>query len=121
MAPDPAGKMRKVGGDVRAEDGRALGRLGEGGWDPLVREGRGAGRFGDELVEAAASAVRAWGPPVGWVTAIPSHRSGALVPDFASRVAAALGLPFVPAGARAREAPPQRARAHSPQQAAHRR
>jgi ATP-dependent DNA helicase RecQ len=118
MAPDAEGKMRKLGEDVRAEDGRALARLGDGGWDPLVRSGRSDGRFADELVDAAASAVRAWGAPVGWVTAIPSLRSGELVPDFAQRVASALGLPFVPAIERARDAPPQREMENSAQQVA---
>src|SRR4051812_16221329 len=118
MAPDPEGKMRKLGDDVRAEEGRALARLGDGGWDPLVRSGRSGGRFADELVEAAASAVRAWGAPVAWVTAIPSSRSGALVPDFAARVAGRLGLPFVPVLERAREAPPQREMENSAQQVA---
>ncbi len=118
MAPDPEGRMRKLGDDVRAEEGRALARLGDGGWDPLVRAGRGEGRFADELVDAAASAVRAWGAPVRWVTAIPSTRSGSLVPDFAARVAAALGLPYVPAVERAREAPPQREMENSAQQVA---
>jgi ATP-dependent DNA helicase RecQ len=118
MAPDPEGKMRKLGDDVRAEEGRALARLGDGGWDPLVRSGRSDGRFAEELVEAAASAVRAWGAPVAWVTAIPSTRSGALVPEFASRVASALGLPYVPAIERARDAPPQREMENSAQQVA---
>jgi ATP-dependent DNA helicase RecQ len=62
--------------------------------------------------------VRAWGAPVGWVTAIPSSRSGALVPDFAARVAAALGLPFMPVVERARDAPPQREMENSAQQVA---
>jgi ATP-dependent DNA helicase RecQ len=118
MAPDPEGKMRKLGDDVRAEEGRALARLGDGGWDPLVRSGRSDGRFADELVEAAASAVRAWGAPVAWVTAVPSSRSGPLVPDFAARVAGRLGLPFVPVLERAREAPPQREMENSAQQVA---
>ena len=58
------------------------------------RPGARAGRFDDELVAAAAEVVRAWGAPVAWVAAIPSRRSGALVPDFAARLAAALGLPY---------------------------
>ena len=49
MAPDPEGKMRKLGEDVRAEEGRALARLGDGGWDPLIAEGRRGGHFEDEL------------------------------------------------------------------------
>src|SRR6202012_1545011 len=82
MAPDAEGKMKKLPDDVRAEEGRALARLGDGGWDPLVQSGRRAGRFDDELVAAAAEAVRAWRAPVAWVAAVPSRRSGALVPDF---------------------------------------
>src|SRR3954469_15808962 len=58
MAPDPDGSMRKVPDGVRAEEGRALARLGDGGWDPLVQQGRRDGRFDDELVAAAAETVR---------------------------------------------------------------
>ena len=61
MAPDPEGTDAQARPtDVRAEEGRALARLGDGGWDPLVQQGRRAGRFDDELVEAAAEAVRTW-------------------------------------------------------------
>src|SRR4051794_19602448 len=96
MAPDAEGRMKKLPDDLRAEDGRALARLGDGGWDPLVQSGRRAGEFGDELVAAAAEAVRAWRVPVAWVAAVPSRRSGELVPDFARRLAAALQLPYLP-------------------------
>jgi ATP-dependent DNA helicase RecQ len=110
--------MRKIPDDVRAEEGRALARLGDGGWDPVVQAGRRAGRFDDELVAAAAEVVRAWGAPVAWVAAIPSHRSGSLVPDAAARLAASLGLPFVDALQRVGDAPPQREMANSAQQVA---
>ena len=60
MAPDDSGAMRKIPEDVRAEEGRALARLGDGGWDPVVQAGRRAGRFDGELVDAAAEVVRAW-------------------------------------------------------------
>src|SRR5829696_486164 len=88
MAPDREGKMRKLSDDVRAEQGRALARLGDGGWDPLVQRGRRDGRFDDELVAAAAETVRTWRVPVTWVAAVPSRRSGELVPDVARRLAA---------------------------------
>ena len=84
MAPDPEGKMRKLGDDVRAEEGRALARLGDGGWDPLIQAGRREGRFDDELVAAAAEAVRTWRAPVRWVAAVPSKRSGPPVPTSRS-------------------------------------
>ena len=118
MAPSEDGAMRKIPEDVRAEEGRALARLGDGGWDPLVQSGRRAGRFDDELVAAAAEAVRAWGAPIAWVTAVPSQRSGALVPDFAARLAAALGLPWAAALERTGDGPPQREMANSAQQVA---
>src|SRR5215217_6474709 len=118
MAPSEDGAMRKIPDDVRAEEGRALARLGDGGWDPLVQAGRRAGRFDDELVEAAAQAVRAWDAPVAWLTAIPSHRSGDLVPGFARALAERLGLPFAPVLERVGDGPPQREMANSHQQVA---
>jgi ATP-dependent DNA helicase RecQ len=118
MAPDPAGAMKKIPEAVRAEEGRALARLGDGGWDPLVQAGRRAGRFDDELVEAAAQVVRAWGVPVAWVAAIPSRRSGELVPGFARALAERLGLPFAPVLERVGDGAPQREMANSHQQVA---
>jgi ATP-dependent DNA helicase RecQ len=118
MAPSEDGAMRKIPEDVRAEEGRALARLGDGGWDPLVQAGRRAGRFDDALVDAAAEVVRAWGAPVAWVAAVPSRRSGPLVPDFARRLAAALALPYEEALERTGDGPPQREMANAVQQVA---
>jgi ATP-dependent DNA helicase RecQ len=118
MAPAEDGAMRKIPEDVRPEEGRALARLGDGGWDPVVQAGRREGRFGDELVSAAAETVRTWGAPVAWVAAIPSLRSGELVPDFARRLASALGVPFAPGLERVDDRPPQREMANSAQQVA---
>jgi ATP-dependent DNA helicase RecQ len=114
MAPDGSGAMRKIPEDVRAEEGRALARLGDGGWDPVVAAGRRAGAFDGELVDAAAEVVRAWRAPVEWVTAVPSPD----VPDFARRLAEALGLPFAPVLERIADRPPQREMANSAQQVA---
>jgi ATP-dependent DNA helicase RecQ len=110
--------MRKIPADVQVAEGRALARIGDGGWDPLVRDGRRAGRFDDELVRAAAALVRDWCPPVTWVAAVASERSGQLVPDFAQRLAGALGLDFVAALRRAAERPSQREMANAAQQVA---
>ena len=118
MSPDADGRMRKIAVDVQVQEGRALARIGDGGWDPLVQDGRRAGRFDDELVRAAAALVRDWAPPVAWVAAVPSTRSGGLVPDFARRLAAALGLDFAAALARQADRPPQREMANSVQQVA---
>jgi ATP-dependent DNA helicase RecQ len=118
MAPDPQGAMKKIPEGVRVEEGRALARLGDGGWDPLVRQGRRDGRFADELVDAAAETVRSWGAPVAWVAAVPSRRSGELVPDFGRRLAERLGLPYAPVLERVGDSPPQREMANSQQQVA---
>jgi len=118
MSPDPDGKMRRIGADVQVAEGRALARIGDGGWDPLVQDGRREGRFGDELVRATAELVRAWDPPATWVAAVPSNRSGTLVPDFAQRLAATLGLEYVPALERVENRSPQREMANAVQQVA---
>jgi ATP-dependent DNA helicase RecQ len=120
MAPDEDGAMRKLADDVRAQEGRALARLADGGWDPAVQAGRRRGRFDDELVEATAELLRGWAEASGaqWITAVPSHRSGALVPDFAQRLAAAVGLPYADAIERSQDRPPQREMANSQQQVA---
>src|SRR3954469_8196476 len=118
MAPDADARMRKVPDAVRAEEGRARARLGDDGWDPLVQAGLRSGALGDALVEAAAEAVRTWRPPVAWVAAIPSARSGDAVPAFAQRLAAALGLPYAPVLSRVADRPPQREMANAVQQVA---
>lgn len=46
-------------------------------------------------------------PPV-WITCIPSTRHPELVPDFAVRLAAALGIPFRPALVKARHTEEQK-------------
>ena len=118
MSPDEDGRMRAIAADVQVQEGRALARIGDGGWDPVVQAGRREGRFDDELVRAAAALVRVWGPPVTWVAAVPSARSGQLVPDFAARLASALGLDFFGLLRRDAEGPPQREMANSVQQVA---
>src|SRR3954470_11473451 len=111
---------QRIAPEVLLEEGRALARAGDGGWDPLVQRGRHEGRFDDELVQACVELLARWrpAPPPEWVTAVPSRRSGALVPDFARRLAAALGLPYVEALERTGDNPPQREMANSAQQVA---
>ena len=109
---------KKIPVEMQLEEGRALTRAGDGAWDALIAAGRSAGRFDDELVAAGAELVRAWGPKPQWVTAVPSLRSGELVPDFARRLADALGVEFVAAVARVEDGPPQREMANSAQQVA---
>jgi ATP-dependent DNA helicase RecQ len=107
--------------DRQLREGRALARSGDGGWDPLVRAGRfQTGRFADELVEACVRVVSQWGPEPAprWVAGVPSLRAPELVPDFARRLAEALGLPCSELLERVGDGPPQREMENSAQQAA---
>jgi ATP-dependent DNA helicase RecQ len=111
---------KRIPSELQLEEGRAVTRAGDGAWDALIDEGRRAGRFDDELVRACAEAVRRWSPRPApqWVTAVPSLRTGDLVPDLARRVATELELPYVPTLDRTGEGPPQREMANSAQQVA---
>ena len=100
------------------EPGRALSVYGDGGWGRIVQRARHGGEaVPDELVEAAVALVRGWATSLEptWVTAVPSA-DGDLVPQFAQRLAAALGLPFHDAVTRVRRGRPQKEMANSSQQ-----
>lgn len=83
----------------QAEEGKALSVYKDAGWGSLVHNGKYiTKRFDDTLVEAAAEMyLTRWHPAPApmWVTAVPSLNRPTLVPDFAERLAARLGLPFV--------------------------
>jgi ATP-dependent DNA helicase RecQ len=100
--------------------GRVLCMWGDAGWGTLVRQGKARdGRFADQLVEACAAMVRTWAPqpaPV-WLTCIPSRRHPQLVPEFARRLAGALGLPFHLVLVKSDDRPAQKEMANSSQQA----
>lgn len=96
---------------LRGEDGRILSRWGEPVWGELVAHGKAQGHFDDELVNASVELIRnRWGAaaPVTWVTCIPSNRHPDLVPDFAARLATALGVPFRAVIEKSRETEPQK-------------
>jgi len=118
MAPGADGAMRKIPEGLRTGEGRALARVGDGGWWPLVAEGLRAGRFADELADALADVVRRSGLVVAWVACVPSRRSGGLVPELARAVALRLGVGFFDGVVEACERPPQREMANAAQQAA---
>lgn len=103
----------------RAEDGRALGVYGDPGWGALVVAGREAGEFPDELVIAAAEFIKhEWNPNPfpQWVTAVPSLGNPYLVPAFAKRLAARLGLPYRAAVTKVKQTAPQKSMRNSVQQ-----
>lgn len=96
---------------LRGQEGRVLSRWGEPVWGALVSQGKAAGRFDDELVAATVDLVRhRWPAAAGaaWVTCVPSQRHPELVPDFARRLAEALGIPFRDAVQKVRETDPQK-------------
>jgi ATP-dependent DNA helicase RecQ len=103
------------------EIGLALCVYGDAGYGRDVQRGKYVdGAFSSELVTAAARAIRErWrpAPPPEWVTALPSTAQRGIVHDFATRLAAALGLPYVDVLTVRHDAPPQKAMQNSFQQA----
>ena len=84
--------------ELQAQEGRILSRWGDAGWGGLVVEDKHADYFRDELVEAVAEMFeQRWQPNSApqWITCVPSLTHPELVPNFAQRLAARLGLPFV--------------------------
>lgn len=104
----------------QAQLGKALCVWGDAGWGGLVRQGKYRDKkFSDELVTACVQMFREWSPqpkPV-WITCVPSLRHPDLVPSFAARLAAALGLPFHMVIVKTDDRPEQKAMANSTQQA----
>ncbi|MCI5134624.1 MAG: RecQ family ATP-dependent DNA helicase [Candidatus Electrothrix sp. AW2] len=87
----------KIPETLQAEEGRALSLWRDAGWGQLVADGKyRTKRFADELVTACVAMLQEWSPDPAprWVTCIPSLNHPELVPDFAARLANALGLPF---------------------------
>jgi ATP-dependent DNA helicase RecQ len=104
----------------QAESGKALCVWGDAGWGVLVRQGKyHDGHFSDDLVAACVKMIQEWNPQPSptWVTCVPSLRHPELVPNFAQRLAAALGLPFHMVIAKTDARPEQKTMANSTQQA----
>lgn len=104
----------------QAQPGKALCVWGDAGWGGLVRQGKyHDGHFSDDLVAACVKMIKEWNPQPSptWVTCVPSLRHPELVPNFAQRLAAALGLPFHMVIAKKDARPEQKTMANSTQQA----
>ena len=114
------GLRGKISEEHLAEDGRALCIWRDNGWGELVWHGKYRdGRFADDLVGACVELVERWdpNPPPGWVTCIPSRRRPDLVPDFARRLAAQMGLPFLQSLEKVKDTAEQKSMENSTQQA----
>ena len=110
----------RIAAGLQAQPGKALCIWGDAGWGSLVRQGKYHDRhFADELVAACVVLVREWNPQPAptWVSCIPSLRHPDLVPDFARRLAAGLGLPFDTVLEKTDNRPEQKTMANSTQQA----
>ena len=97
--------------DLRAETGRILSRWGDAGWGQMVADDKHRGHFRDELVNAAAEMLNdRWkpSPTPTWLTCVPSLNRPDLVPDFAMRLAAAMGLTFEPIVVKVKDNDPQK-------------
>lgn len=104
----------------QSQPGKALCVWGDAGWGGLVRRGKyHDGQFSDDLVGACVKMIREWNPQPEptWVTCVPSLRHPELVPNFAQRLAVALGLPFHRVIAKTDDRPEQKTMANSTQQA----
>jgi len=104
----------------QAQPGKALCIWGDAGWGGLVRQGKYRDRhFADDLVAACTKMIQEWNPQPAptWVTCVPSLRHPDLVPNFAKRLAAALGLPFHTVLEKTNDRPEQKTMANSIQQA----
>jgi ATP-dependent DNA helicase RecQ len=122
--PDGGMPIYDVKGNIapghRAQAGKALCVWGDAGWGGLVKEGKYRdGYFDEGLVTACVDMVRRWNPQPrpAWVTCIPSLGHPDLVPNFAQRLAIALGLPFCLALEKTEHRPQQKTMANSTQQA----
>ena len=100
--------------------GRALTRWGDPGLAREVEVGKYRDHeFSAPLVEAMVAMVKEWSldPPTQWVTSVPSQSHPNLIPDFATKVAHRLGLPYVDAVRRSRATRAQKEMQNSFQQA----
>ena len=110
----------RIAPELRSQPGKALCIWGDAGWGSLVRQGKYRDhRFSDDLVTAVVTLVREWNPQPQptWLTCIPSLRHPDLVPDFARRLATALGLPYHAALRKTDHRPEQKTMANSAQKA----
>jgi ATP-dependent DNA helicase RecQ len=92
------------------EAGFCLSRFSDGFIGDWVKQDKQLGHFRDELVQLSSKALeeRGLGEVIDFVTAVPSLRSGSLVPDFASRLANRLGKPYVTLLRKHRDTPQQK-------------
>jgi ATP-dependent DNA helicase RecQ len=102
----PKGNLKPA---TRAEEGRALCRVGDSGWWPLVETALAGDTLGDDVVGGVSAALRRWNwqQRPTWVTWVPSTTS-TLPEQLAQRIGGLGHLPVHAALARVRPGRPQR-------------
>jgi len=113
-------EKRNIPVEMQASEGRALSLWRDAGWGQLVASDKyQTKRFSDELVTACVEMIEKWNPTPKpeWVCCIPSFNHPELVPDFAQRLATALGLPFITCVEKVRQNSQQKTMENSFQQA----
>lgn len=101
--------------NLRGQEGRILSRWRDAGWGTLVANNKQSQHFSDELVDAMASMIKRWmpSPYPTWITCVPSMRNPKLVPDFTSRLAQKLKIPYLAVVEKIKETPPQKSQENS--------
>ncbi|SDS88750.1 ATP-dependent DNA helicase, RecQ-like [Pseudomonas asplenii] len=97
--------------NIQAAEGRVLSQWRDGGWGELAANGKELGHFDDALVSAMAEMIQSrWqpNPKPTWLCCVPSLGHPTLVPNFAQRLANALGVPFVNCVIKVRQNEPQK-------------
>lgn len=94
----------------RTQAGWCLTPYGAFGWGQLIQQGKQQDhRFSDELLDPMVEMIRTMvDPQPEWLTFVPSERLPQLVPDFARRLAARLGIPALDLVAKTRTNEPQK-------------
>lgn len=91
----------RIAAELQAEQGRALSRLGDGGWDPHVEglltlaRSREPFTLSDEVVQGCAGVLKRWdwvARPT-WICAMPSRRTSSLIDELADALGALGKLP----------------------------
>lgn len=99
----------------RCEVGVCLSNWGDPGVATWVQEDKVIGSFRDNIVDAAVQVIQRSDTlsRIQWVCAVPSRRSGDLVPSFARRLAYALNLEYVEAVQKVKDTPAQKEQQNS--------
>jgi ATP-dependent DNA helicase RecQ len=96
---------KRIDPTLLAEEGRSLANFNVGSIGRRIRaEKYVTNHFSDETVRQAADLIREWAPQPAptWLTSMVSERHPDLVPEFARRLADALGIAYVEALRKAR-------------------